>query len=160
AAENQLEDCRAEVRVLLKQLQVLRDSYRTAANAQLFLPAYAPYLERDPADEAAWTEAVDTTIALQAVLTQPPDKAPGRLDEAVKRINRLSEDVQGNLDRLRRPLAADNLKRLLDEGRRADPETGRQLRSLLEIPWPGAQERARVWVAAHKLAGRLSFETM
>src|SRR5262249_10350112 len=142
AVETLLADCAADVRVLLKQLQALRDAYQVHAQAKLFLPAYAPYLEKDPADLVPWNEAIDATLALQAVLAQPPSKADERLDEPVRTMTRLTEDLRGNLEKLRRPLAPDRLKRFVNDVERTGPDGLLQMQALLEVPWLKAAERA------------------
>jgi hypothetical protein len=143
---------------------VLVLAQRTLDEALLFLPDYADDCEQDPAQAAAWQQAVAAVRELLDTLTPPPADAtlaPAELRRRVDEVSRKTAALQRAFDPLRQPFGSANVARLIAQARRPDagPAVLREVQALLAGPFLAADDRAALWRAGRELALRLHAET-
>jgi hypothetical protein len=134
--------------------------YRGCDEALVFLAAYPPYLEYEPADRVElWKRASADARDLDKLLEKPPPEGGPAADELFRQIEALSGSLQDKLKILRQPLAPEQLKRLIDQRQRPTGADSRDMSALLLLPTWGAGDRTRLWSAWRDLAGRLNADT-
>lgn len=158
AAEKQAEQIDAS-------LQSLREAYTCQDDAMMFLPAHAPYLSRLP-EEAVDEEkdhlgAVEATRALASLLSASEDVGSDAFREKRDQIERRTTEIRDHLTHMRRPFAAENVRRLLaiDVSGARVPEAIAEIDRLLEAPYFSAQERRNLWNHRRELAQKLHQQT-
>jgi hypothetical protein len=147
-----------------QQLEVIQTAQRSRDEAQVELPSFPPYLENDATLEKAWSDALQTALALQEVLTLPANAEKTLtekiLSERLGKMGELSETWRSDRKKLRQPLEPERLKRIINQSNRPTPADWWEMSALLELPWPTVKERTALWTAWRGLAGRLQKDTL
>ncbi len=132
----------------------VREIQRLLDEATTFLPAYVPYLERVPEQDATWLDSIDACTRLTELLAA----APADLTGAAQPMTQLEDDLQ----RLQRPFSADALADLQARLRRhqAPPTVLNEAEAILSTPFLDADDRESLWKVTRSLARRLHEETV
>jgi hypothetical protein len=140
-------------------------SQRALDEAMIVLPAYVPYLIRTPRQEETWLAATQAAQHLAEILVPPPADAPlskANLQRKIDELAKVSEDLQERLKILSRPFGKEEMQKLIKKSERRDavPTDWLELDAIMSTPFPAAEDRAALWIAARDLSGRLHGETI
>ena len=131
----------------------------------MFLPGQVSYLSLLPEDaidqEKDYLSAVEATRALVALLSASDDVGSEVFREKREQIERRTTEVRDHLTHMRRPFAAENVRRLLavDISGTRVPEAIAEIDRVLEAPYFGSQERRSLWNHRRELAQKLHQQT-
>jgi hypothetical protein len=156
-ARGLLEEALRQYQAINTDVRTIEESQRCLDEMRMLLPGYPTFLEvLDERDsEAAWEHQAESARRLQEILSgDVPAVASGR-DDRVREMGECTSVLRNDpnsLHRWRTPQEPERLGRLI--GRRAggDLADAREMRALLETPWPTAQQRAQLWTARGELA--------
>jgi hypothetical protein len=153
-----LTDALAQYRSLSGSLTTLNEAKRLRDQGLVFLPAYGPYLEYNPANEKAWQQAVETASALEELLAQPNEGMASA--KTLQRLSELTMTLSDNLNVLRQPLKSPWVKGLIDARQLVSGTDSVEMGVLLQLPGLSAPERAVLWNNYRTVADRLHKEAV
>ena len=165
SAHQLYQEAREGYDVVLNYEETLRTAARTREDAFDFLPFYAPFLERHPANAALYKETATTAAELDQVLTPPAASDAALVDtalfERVKAIGVKGDAVRARLDDLRWPFGADRRAALVAQSKlpEATPAASASIQALLTTPFLNADDRITLWTAGDELARKLHDKT-
>jgi carboxypeptidase family protein len=150
---------------ILDEQQTWATTDALVLEAFVFLPAYLPYLDRNPDESESWLAAVDLARQMTKVLSGESGAAgdmPPAQQTAWSQAPAKMSALQSAIGDLRRPFQPDRVKQLLEASRQstAGPDIYGQLDDLLAVPFLRADDRRAVWQAARALGRRLAEATL
>jgi hypothetical protein len=152
-----LGDALADAREASGRLAELAQARRNLDEALVLLPESVGWVERGPRDrEKDWSEALTAATAVRLALEKPPKNE----NEAAEKMGGVKQGLRDKLDKLRQPLSADAVGRLIKQREGGGLDDAMKMRALLETPRLRAGRRAALWSAWQPLADRLNRQTL
>lgn len=151
--------------VVLNYEETLRGAMRTREQVYDYLPFYAAFLERSPANADLFRQTALAAAELDRVLAPPPANEPplddAALADRIKDIGLKADTVRSRLDDLRWPFGADRLSALIAQSKlpEATPPLLASIEAALLTPFLRAEDRIALWKAGRDLAHRLHEKT-
>jgi hypothetical protein len=153
------EACR-DYRVIQDRLRIVQKALLLRDDALALLPAYVPYLERQPGQEKDWQAAIRTTIDLRQRLSESP--RPGDLPPPARfgEMERLANTLEDLLRKLGKPFTSAEVDRLIKKVAGGDSSVWQEMDARLACAWLNGPQRKKLWTASQNLSRELHGEVL